>query len=320
MHGALPPSQPLLPPPSAQSQQDPRFTRQRPPLYQAQPQQQLPVSQTPPYPYGLPTNAAPPNQFIPQSSPVAESPAGDPRGWNIAAGARPVSDPPPGGDRLGDKAETKRTVDPRLKYAHLKIKSRSGSVSTATTTSSTHATSTDSSQQSFKVPGLLQDRSQLSKPLAPHELFGGTDDEPAEEQGPISLFGSSKYYHKSNSPSIPTSPVTNKQVFGEIRMDTSVPSRRKSLEDKRKDSLTIDENYEEENDFVPSYLTHLGLEKDSDTSGLKIDSAFGDLKERQRRLSEIGSSLSEESRDEVLGSPKQGSPRLTRTFSFGSNL
>ena len=115
MHGALPPSQPLLPPPSAQSQQDPRFTRQRLPLYQAQPQQQqqqLPVSQTPPYPYGLPTNAAPPNQFIPQSSPVAESPAGDPRGWNIAAGARPVSDPPPGGDRLGDKAETKRSTDP----------------------------------------------------------------------------------------------------------------------------------------------------------------------------------------------------------------
>lgn len=245
----------------------------------------------------------------------------DPRGWAATPSARPASDAPSASDPRGDRAEPKRT-DPRLKYAHLKIKSRSGStsVSTATTASSTHTTSTTSptSESSFKVPGLLQDRSQLSKPLAPHELFGGTEDDQPEEHGPISLFGSSKYYHKTNSPSIPTSPLTDKQVFGEIKMDTSAPTRRKSLEDKRKDSLTIDETNEEENDFVPSYLTHLGLE--TDTSGLKIDSAFGDLKERQRRLSEIGSSLSEESRDEVLGSPKHGSPRLSRTFSFGSNV
>ena len=245
----------------------------------------------------------------------------DPRGW-AAPGTRPASDPPSTGDPRGDRAEpAKRSIDPRLKYAHLKIKSRSNtSASTATTTSSTHTTSPTSDSHSFKVPGLLQDRSQLSKPLALHELFGGAEEEQSAEQQPISLFGSSKYYHKTNSQSIPTSPITNKQGFGEIIMDTSGPLRRKSLEDKRKDSLTIDETNEEENDFVPSYLTHLGLEKDSDTSGLKIDSAFGDLKERQRRLSEIGSSLSEESRDEVLGSPKNGSPRLTRTFSFGSNL
>lgn len=246
--------------------------------------------------------------------------------WGMSGDrARPLnSNPSAGVDR---SVETKRSVDPRLKYAHLKIKSRSGasSASTATTYSSTDVSSTNkhqnaTSQHSFAVPSLLQDRSKLSKPLAPFELFGGTEDvsEPAE-QGPISLFGSSKYYSK---PSVPASPLANKQAFGEIKMETV--SSQESLKSQASETadMSTEEADREESDFVPSYLTHLGLEKDSDTSGLKIDSAFGDLKERQRRLSEIGSSISEESRDEGLASPKHdnGSPKLTKMFSFGSDI
>ena len=238
--------------------------------------------------------------------------------------------------------DTKRSIDPRLKYSHLKIKSRGQSSSSSVAANPTPAYSAPTSKASspqdpakpaFKVPGLLQDRSKLSRPLAPHELFGNSSGKGEAEESSISLFGSSPKYYRTSSTSSSSFPVVDKQGFGEIKMDVSTSTALRGTEKvSGEEKVASDDNHsgaeaqeeEKETDFVPSYLTHLdlGLPKDADTSGLKIDSAFGDLKERQRRLSEIGPSLSEESKDEMSSSPKgdTGSPKLTSVFSFGSSL
>ena len=73
--------------------------------------------------------------------------------------------------------------------------------------------------------------------------------------------------------------------------------------------------------FVPSYLRNmdLGLDSDKDSSSnLKIDSAFGSLQARQRRLSDLTSSNHSEDSQESINEASS-SPKIGKMFSFGSS-
>lgn len=208
----------------------------------------------------------------------------------------PTPTPPEGG--ASPKGE--RTTDPRLKYAHLKIKPKGNSLHSAL-----------KKPGRDNLPSLLQS-TQLDKPMAPQELFGSSG---------ISLFGSSTQMGVA-----PSSP-DKQQSFGEIKMAATTQEEKDDEKASRDDTALDDDTSKvEETIFVPSYLTHLGLDADStDDSGLKIDSAFGALQERQRRLSEASTQVTEDSSQDSSNlqpdSPnKDQSPHISKMFSFGSSL
>lgn len=85
--------------------------------------------------------------------------------------------------------------------------------------------------------------------------------------------------------------------------------------------MDSDSEVKKEAAFVPSYLSNMdfGLDSDKDSnSNLKIDSAFGSLQARQRRLSEITSSNQSEDSQESL--KDSSTPKIGNLFSFGSRL
>lgn len=145
-------------------------------------------------------------------------------------------------------------------------------------------------------------------------MFGNAQGkEEAEQQEGVSFFGSfPKYYSKTGSPTVPSSPLPDKQKFGELKMKPDGVSTTPDTEKVEEENQPCDRE-ETESSFVPSYLTHLNLDlqTDEDNSELKIDSAFGSLTERKRRLSEIGSSFSEDSRDEGVSSPRADGDHTT---------
>ena len=211
--------------------------------------------------------------------------------------------PTTGSENAGQKSE--RTVDPHLKYAHLKIKTK-GALPPSALKKSGNGKDTSS------LPSLLQNSQQLNKPLAPQELFGSSG---------ISLFGSSTQMGVAPDSPLPTD---KQQSFGEIKM--AAPTDEREEKDKKNaEDATSDSGTSKEEPFVPSYLTHLGLHTDTtDDSGLKIDSAFSSLQERQRRLSEVSAQVTEDSTSQdstLIDSPsKEQSPQISKMFSFGSSL
>lgn len=169
-----------------------------------------------------------------------------------------------------DKQQSTRLVDPRKKYSQFKIKSKLSTSETDKPSSS-----------SDPLPELLRDSSVLTKPIAPKDLFampysssvGGTSG------GGISIFGSGSQQQGDNE---------NAHEYGEIKL-----RRDSSTQDAAVDKVT-DSTSEEGGEapvIIPSYMTHLhlGISQDEEDDSLKIDSAFGSLQNRKRRLSELTS-------------------------------
>ncbi len=191
---------------------------------------------------------------------------------------------------------SERLVDPRKKYSQFKIKPKS-------TIQDDSKLASDPS-----LPKLLRDSSVLDKPIAPNELFGSSP-------GGISLFGSRNQLSSESTDDNPE--------YGEIKM------RRDSIQQQEE---TIIRNHSDDNEgetpVLPSYLTHLNLGISKDEVDNEIDSAFGSLQSRKRRLSEL-QSLSNTDTDHGLPDDMD-TPTTTVTsntsinsskmFSFGSNL
>ena len=172
-------------------------------------------------------------------------------------------------DRLSNKS-SERLIDPRKKYSQFKIKPKS-----SVPASDDRAVGTLSSSE--PLPELLRDRSILNKPIDPKDLFSGYP-------GGISLFGSANQ--------LESEPVgegggggggggSSYHEYGEIKM------RRDSVQQEQ-DEVTSNSKEARENDeapaIIPSYLTDLISQSEE---GNSIDSAFGSLQSRKRRLSEL---------------------------------
>ena len=214
----------------------------------------------------------------------------------------------------GGVSDSVRSVNPREKYSHLKIKSKTESTSSHIQSSLKKPTGRGGGRDDSSLPSLLQKNAMLDKPLPPHELFGT----PPKEADNISLFGSR---HQ-----VPDSPNPNEaQAFGEIKMVAN------DSEDPLKDGSKVGgDSGESHTPSVPSYLTHLGLGLQEDENDVQIESAFGSLQARQRRLSEISSSIVSEdtmsSQPEPhlsssdTATPTTNESNISKMFSFGSSL
>ena len=220
----------------------------------------------------------------------------------------------PAGDQM-------RRRDPRTKYAHLKIKSKSGQ-QTSLKRSADEA-GIESLASGFKIPKLLQDSSALNQPMDPGELFGGKD---ALSGGEEEYGGITAPFGAFRSMFVPSQPLdaqessadsaSSSQQFGEITMGTTVsdPTPVKSYETEAEEQSPLDSKSEDKDreDFsskpseVPSYLAHLDMGLDSD---LKIDSAFGSLSEKNSKNGESHE-----------GSQDSQARKLPSIFGFSKNL
>ena len=192
-----------------------------------------------------------------------------------------------------------RLVDPRKKYAHLKIKSKS---------SLPPLTETQKKSSTSDLPELLRDSSILDKPIDPKDLFG-------TYSGGISLFGSGSQVGGDSE--------TNE--FGEIKMqDTTNTDEPDESRDSEKSKRTVaeEEGGEEAVPVIPSYLTHLnlGITDDEEDDSLKIDSAFGSLQARRRRLSEQTTPLDNTVSEDSNMNKDPPTSKISGMFSFGSSL
>ena len=143
------------------------------------------------------------------------------------------------------KTEPARRIDPRLKYSHLKIKSKKGSSEGTTQNQSSLLASSSISilkkgqeestrdSSAFEVPKLLQDPSSLNKPIDPRELFrnasGGSgvdlgygDDNNA---GPFGMFRSNLFSSRPQPTQEASDGSKTQQQFGEITLKTTTPPR-----------------------------------------------------------------------------------------------
>ena len=306
--------------PDPRSASDPRFSRSA-----KSPPRPQPLHQSPPTSRPDPTNIDPPSLITSSrssenfSSSVSQSlPDTRARG---GVSAPPTSAPSVWGSSGGstDKNESVRLVNPREKYSHLKIKPKTsggGTSPDSSTLSSVlkrhHEAPQEEKGKERNLPSLLQKTTVLDKPLPPHELFGT----PPKDAENISLFGSRQQ--------VPDSPIPNEtQAFGEIKM--SALSTPKELE--VQSGIKVGGDSEEGHaPSVPSYLTHLGL---GDENDVQIESAFGSLQAKQRRLSEMSASLISEDTLSSQPEPHPSSDATTPTtdasniskmFSFGSSL
>ena len=204
---------------------------------------------------------------------------------------------------VGVAREASRRVDPRIKYSHLKIKSKGGGDSSPSQSSSSlkrpHPADDipTGTPSSFKIPRLLQDGAGLDKPMDPRDLFKGSGesgyDNVSAAAAPFGMF-KSNFFSRSQSEGGGGGGGggESKQPFGEItlgevmkkegesvsrgtaaREEREVSERANSVE---KDSASVPREKVEEDvkSEVPSYLAHLDVGLGSD---LKIDSAFGSL-------------------------------------------
>ena len=209
---------------------------------------------------------------------------------NAASPERPATSKP---EVVTSSPADPRRVDPRTKYAHLKIKPKNQSSPTIGHSSS-HSIlkkgqvkedkSPDKTDKPFTIPKLLQDPSALEKPLDPCELFSGSTEagqEYGEIRAPFGTFGS--YFSRAQEGSL--SPKGSHQQFGEITLN--VNTKHKAEERiPEKESPNQKESPTPQKDassptkpHVPSYFAQLELELDSD---LKIDSAFSSLEEKSK--------------------------------------
>ena len=186
---------------------------------------------------------------------------------------------------------SERLIDPRKKYSQFKIKPKS-SVQ-------------EGKPPSDPLPKLLRDSSILDKPIAPNDLFGTSP-------GGISLFGSRNQLSNETG---------DNQEYGEIKM------RRDSMQQEEiksnHNNSNLDNDNDEETPVLPSYLTHLNLGISHDEVDNTIDSAFGSLQSRKRRLSELqSSSISNTNIDSNDRDPPTTSETSSNNnvFSFGSSL
>ena len=179
-----------------------------------------------------------------------------------------------------------RLVDPRQKYSHLKIKPKLQEQAPTVLTSSLKKPEEDPNKKA--LPSLLQDKKYLDKLMAPQELFG-TSSLGGVTSEKISLFGS----HQQVPPDSPI--PSEKQSYGEIKMTTLGDNSEDPL---GREALIRDKDAEktkEDVPVIPSYLTHLGLDiNEEDEDELQIESAFGALQARKRRISELSSSISDD--------------------------
>ena len=216
-----------------------------------------------------------------------------------------------------------RRVNPRTKYAHLKIKPKGQSASPQQqqpgSTSSILKKSASSKQSEsserlepkqetpFKIPKLLQNPLVLDNPLDPKELFGSNAKglETEQDYGEITApFGSFRPFFSRNEsgrragPSSSQHGTGTKQPYGEITLEHQDNSRRKSVspppviartappeaeKEEKETKLSPSENTVP---AVPSYLASLGLGGGSDD--LTIDSAFGSLGDKSKVATETG--------------------------------
>ena len=166
----------------------------------------------------------------------------------------PVPPSPWNTDRTLEKPTAtlpERPVDPRKKYSQFKIKPK---------------------RQSGPLPELLRDSSILNKPIDIKDLFVNG---PASMGGGISLFGSGSQLDNNEE--------GENHEYGEIKMRRDSVQKQHE-ESKTNDSMAVAGN-QGEAPVVPSYLTHLGISQAHEEE--TIDSAFGSLMARKRRLSEL---------------------------------
>ena len=200
-----------------------------------------------------------------------------------------------------------RRRDPRMKYAHLKIKSKGQAAAAGQPNNSqpilkrsANEAGMESQAPGFKIPKLLQDSSALNRPLDPGELFGGKDalsGGEEQEYGEITApFGAFRSMFAQPQPSegevSGADSAGSSQQFGEITMGTDPsPAKAKESNELTKENLSSDSSPtskegEKENNpsskpgKVPSYIAHLNMGLDDD---LKIDSAFESLSEKSSR-------------------------------------
>ena len=249
----------------------------------------------PPVSWGVASRGSEQQQFLSGAS-TAFQPA-----------SRPVGDV---ARREGDG--TSRRMDPRLKYSHLKIKSKKPGAESETqrpplmppsASSSSKKAQDDISRDNspFEVPKLLQDPSALNKLIDPRELFknpggsSGSLDYETETSGPFGLFKSNLFSSRSQQAQESPDDKGSQQQFGEITLRESIPPngdpREASIGNKDNGPATSsgqsqtavggngatecsDSAGPTQIPSVPSYLAQLdmGLGKD-----LKIESALGAL-------------------------------------------
>lgn len=228
---------------------------------------------------------------------------------------------PAGGDHM-------RRRDPRMKYAHLKIKSKGQTSQGGGQSSNSQPilkrgageAGMESSGPGFKIPRLLQDSSALNRPLDPGELFGGKDAlsggeerEYSEITAPFGAFRSMFAPQPSDADGGDADSAGPAQQFGEITMEMAdLPAAKTRGEnndagDKEPPSSSKDEENNNKTpnskpSELPSYLADLnnmGLGDD-----LKIDSAFGSLSDKNSKQDNVskGSSTSQDSQARKLPS------------------
>ena len=178
-------------------------------------------------------------------------------------------------DRTLDKPTTtllERPVDPRKKYSQFKIKPK---------------------RQSGPLPELLRDSSILNKPIDIKDLFVNG---PAGMGGGISLFGSGSQLDNNEE--------GENHEYGEIKMrrdSVQTQHEEESNNNETNDSTATGDGVGNEGDVpvVPSYLTHLGISQTHEEE--TIDSAFGSLMSRKRRLSELTDNGNDGAKDTPSG-------------------
>lgn len=229
---------------------------------------------TQPYPY------APP---LERTSPI----------WGSGSAASPEHPSSKSQVSISSPADPRR-VDPRTKYAHLKIKPKNQSASapignpnsqSILKKGQTKEKSPEKSNKPFVIPKLLKDPSALERPLDPRELFGGstdTDEGYGEIQVPFGKFGS--YFSRTEE--VSHSPVSERgQVFGEITLNVDTKCEAEEHHSEKTPEIQMESPTESKpasspnKPQVPSYFAHLDLGLDSD---LQIESAFGSLGEKNK--------------------------------------
>lgn len=326
-HSIAPPLTQNVPPDPRQISTDPRYTRKESSHPVPQPFVSAPVSNTTRAPSSripiMPSSNIHPGsdsvlQSRPHSQPVFHSPiennisssSNDEENNKSQLEASPIwgsTHEPSSSAKSND-----RIINPRQKYAHLKIKSKSGMLSLPPLTSALKKSATSQRENEMKqnLPTLLKDGKHLDKPISHQELFGSSSTNPS-----ISLFGSSQQLCD-----IPESPsAVDKQGFGEIRLEEQKSETSVEKNNEYSPKLQSSDSECREEPPIPSYLTHLdlGISKDGENnSELKIDSAFGSLQARRRRLSEMSASISEETVSQDSLADKDQTPKM---FSFGSS-
>ena len=128
------------------------------------------------------------------------------------------------------KAEKEvRRLDPRMKYAHLKIKPKGSSSSTSLSSSISKKTQREDVEgglSTFQVPKLLQNPSALNKPINSHNLFKNSNSSEAHygegADGCSVLFKSN--FFSSEIPSQDSTDDCKSKQFGEITLEQNTPT------------------------------------------------------------------------------------------------